>query len=248
MNTFDEFATNAEYESQKDLVGLAVYWLSTYCGEDAVAFSDVHDILNLYNYHISDEATATRLKQLKDNDLIYHRDRSGAPSGVQLTEAGFRRYDNLSTTPESSAPGFDPIVSQQIESVIRPSKYGEEVIAHIDDGDECWRRDLFHPALNSYIHVIEWAMIAYLDIEANRDIIQEEQTHQRNYYFAGRSPNLLEEVQNHNCPLSQKSESWITARNRSERRWIAHHKSGTVLRADVRNIRARLGEILTELF
>lgn len=248
MNTFHEFASQSEYESQKDLVGLAVHWLSAYCGEDAVPFSDVHDILNLYNYHISDEAVAARLKQLDDDDLIYHRERSGAPSGFQLTDQGFERYDGLSPDRGATKPIFQSIVSQAIESELQKSKYGEEVIAHIDDGDECWTRDLFHPALNSYIHALEWAMIAYLDLEANRDIIQEEQTQNKNYYFAGRSPNLLAEVQNHGSPLSQKSESWLTARNRTERRWIAHHKSGAVLEADVRNIRARLDEILTELF
>lgn len=243
---FQKFVSDANFEPQEDLVGLAIYWLSAYCGEEVVPHSEVHDFLNYHNFRINEKVVASRIKQLKNKALLYYDDRSGAPSGFQLTEKGLKKYDDISIRPNDIE--LTSILTTNIKTKLGNSKYGEEVVEHLSDGDECLRRGLLHPALNSYIHAIEWALIAYLELEANQDIIAEEQNNNTAYYFAGRPPNLLAEVQNHNSPLSQKNESWLKGRNRTERRWIAHHKSGSILESDIQNARARLGEILKELF
>lgn len=96
MNTFKEFVNSADYSSQEDLVGLAVYWISACNGQGAVPISEVHDILTLYDFPISDQAVATRIQQLKREGLVYYRERTGTFSGFQLTLPGFERYDELS--------------------------------------------------------------------------------------------------------------------------------------------------------
>lgn len=154
----------------------------------------------------------------------------------------------LSGSPSGSAGAtLPPLITSNIETELNKSQHGNEVKQHIEDGDACLENELWHPALSCYIHAIEWAFIAYIDILASIDIIYEEQHNNKNHYFAGRNPNLLTEVQNHNA-LSQTNESWISGRNRVERRWIAHHESGSILETDVKSVRARLADILTDLF
>ncbi len=105
---FREFAFQSDYDSQQDLVGLAVYWISTCNGQDAVPISEVHDILTLYDFQLSDQAVAARMQQLKDEGLVYYRERSGTYSGFQLTMPGFERYDRLSGgCPKMTEEGSD---------------------------------------------------------------------------------------------------------------------------------------------
>lgn len=77
-------------------MGLAVYWISACSGQDAVPISEIHDILTLYDFHLSDQAAATRMSQLEEEGLDYYRERSGSYDGFQLTVPGFERYDELS--------------------------------------------------------------------------------------------------------------------------------------------------------
>ena len=77
-------------------MGLAVYWISAYNDQEVVPISEVHDILTLYEFHLSEQAVAIRMKQLGDEGLVYYRERSGIYSGFQLSEPGFKRYDELS--------------------------------------------------------------------------------------------------------------------------------------------------------
>lgn len=248
MNTLPQFLSTCVINSRKDLVGLVVYWLVDYNGEEVAQIQEIGDIMSTYDIHMSNIAIANRVEQLRDDGLAYYRERTGESSGYQLTEQGYRRYDQLSNFMGSAGDTLPDILSPRIKSQLEHSTHGGEVETHLREGDKCYHENLFHPALNSYIHAIEWAFIAYLEIYANIDIIVEEQSSGTNYYFAGRNPNLLDEVQNHNSPLTQKSESWIESRNRAERRWIAHHKSGSTLKTEVKNTRDRLGVILNELF
>ena len=74
------------------------------------------------------------------------------------------------------------IIDDELHRKLNDSKYGHEVIKHIQDGDVCVEKNLFHLALSSYIHAIEWAAITYLETEG-KDIIQDERDGQL-YYFA----------------------------------------------------------------
>ena len=113
MNTFLEFANQSHYNTQRDLVGLTVYWISACNGFGAVPVSEVHDILSLYDFNLSDQAVATRMQQLKDEGLVYYRERSGTYSGFQLTMPGFERYDELS----GGCPGMNKSDNAEPEEI-----------------------------------------------------------------------------------------------------------------------------------
>lgn len=155
------------------------------------------------------------------NDLA-NADPSPTPSGIVLTQ------DRCETLEETA--------------------YGNEVLEHVRDGDSCYRKRLWHPAMVMYIHAYEWLVIAYLKDREGVDIIDREQKGQEVYYsLAGRSPSLIDELTNH-IDLDQKTISRIESMNRAERRWMAHHKSGETLKQDVDAVRARLAKLLGTLF
>lgn len=149
----------------------------------------------------------------------------------------------------SSSSGPTPretILSHSIRETLNDIKYGGEVIKQVKDGDKCYNNKLWHPALSTYIHAFEWGIIAYLENEENIDIIEQERN--GTYYnLAGRSPNLLDVLADH-VTLDQKTIDRIEDLNRAERRWMAHHKSGEVLRDEVDSVRSRLGVLLETLF
>lgn len=129
MNAFPEFADQSDYDSQQDLVGLAVYWISACNGFGAVPVSEVHDILTLYDFQISDQAVATRMQQLKDDGLVYYRERSGTYSGFQLTVPGFERYDELS----GGCPGMNEVSSDKPEKTEEDQKSLKSVESESED-------------------------------------------------------------------------------------------------------------------
>lgn len=152
--------------------------------------------------------------------------------------------EDLCDDPDSIVLGdiFTPDVRSELESIY----YGDEVIQHIEDGDKCFENELFGPALGSYIHAIEWTMIACLEDREGIDIIQKE-SNGVYYNFAAGQHNLLDELTDY-VTLDQKTVSKIKSMNQAERRWAAHHKSGDALPIEIKAVRSRLEELLTELF
>lgn len=147
---------------------------------------------------------------------------------------------------DTDSPILDDIIDSEIRAKLNSIHYGDEVIQHIEDGNKCFENELFQPALSSYIHAIEWTMIAYLEDQEGIDIIQKE-SNGTYYQFAGGKHNLLDKVTD-NVDLDQKTVSKIESMNQAERRWAAHHKSGNTLPIEIRAIRARLKKLSTELF
>lgn len=157
-------------------------------------------------------------------------------------------HDKGITLGSSSSPPTprETILTYSIRENLSETKYGPEVIRQIKDGDECYQNQLWHPALAMYIHGFEWAMIAYLQDEEGLDVIEKER--EGTYYnLAGQSPNLLDVLTDY-VTLDQKTIDRIEDLNRAERRWMAHHKSGEVLRDEVESVRSRLGVLLTRLY
>lgn len=150
--------------------------------------------------------------------------------------------DTLSSFNENTKKKIENILTDEITGKLEETKWGHEVIKHIRDGDNCFQIGLIFPALGSYIHAIEWAIIAYLESQHKKDIIKEE-TNGNKYYFS----TLAEELQKHTC-IDQKTISRLKEINESERRWMAHHKSGEVLEEEVSSTRARLAHLLNNLF
>ncbi len=138
------------------------------------------------------------------------------------------------------------VYSNPQRDYLQQTKYGSEILDHVEEGDKCYRNRLWHSALTSYIHAFEWTAIAYLEQTTEVDIIEEEQN--GNYYnFAGGHNSILAELTEH-ANLDQKTVSKIESMNRAERRWMAHHKSGQTLQDDVDQIRTRLAEFVETLF
>jgi len=152
--------------------------------------------------------------------------------------------EDLCDDPDSIV--LSDILTPEIRSELENLHYGDEVIQHIEDGNKCFENELFGPALGSYIHAIEWTMIAYLEDREGIDIIQKE-SNGVYYQFAAGQHNLLDELTDH-VTLDQKTVSKIKSMNQAERRWAAHHKSGDALPIEIRAVRSRLEELLTELF
>lgn len=140
----------------------------------------------------------------------------------------------------------ETILTYSVRQQLQNAKYGKEVIDKIEDGDKCYENQLWHPALSMYVHAFEWAIITYLEDAEDVDIIEKERDSTR-FNLAGRSPNLLD-VLTDKVTLDQKMIERIEDMNRAERRWMAHHRSGQVLRDEVESVRSRLGVLLGTLF
>ncbi|WP_414837400.1 hypothetical protein ACK3SF_03955 [Candidatus Nanosalina sp. VS9-1] len=121
-------------------------------------------------------------------------------------------------------------------------EYGGKVTTHVDEGNACYRENLLHSALSSYVHSIEWLIICYLNKENDIDIIEEEKDEGDYYYFK----ELVEELDN-TADISQKTMSKLKTMNSAERRWIAHHKTGNIAKSDVINVKERLEILVDEL-
>lgn len=154
--------------------------------------------------------------------------------------------EGLAKADTSPTPSGTVLTESRTE-LLNEIRYGSEVIQHVREGDGCYRHRLWHPALSMYIHGYEWAAIAYLEAEADVDIIHREQEEDVYYTLAGRDPRLIDELTKH-VEIDQKTLSRIDSMNQAERRWMAHHKSGQTLRDDVDAVRSRLGTFVGILF
>lgn len=145
--------------------------------------------------------------------------------------------------PQTIAKVTESSLDAEMRAMFEKLKYGNKVIMHVDEGHSCVKNDLFHSALNSYVHAIEWAIICYLENEEDKDIIEEEKEQDENYTFH----ELVKELEG-SINLSQKTENKLENMNSAERRWIAHHKTGRIAPSDVSNVKERFEILVDELF
>lgn len=111
---FKGFVDQTDYSSPSDLVGLAVYYLMVYGGEDTVNEAIAHDILSLYDFPMSQSAIAVKLNQLSDQDLLSWMDLENAPSGYILTPEGMNQIENMIPFEDTETDSYEPSV--RIES------------------------------------------------------------------------------------------------------------------------------------
>jgi hypothetical protein len=141
--------------------------------------------------------------------------------------------------PRTPAENFEPTLSQEVRAKLEQTRYGHKVSKFADEGDECLRYRLHHSALGSYIHGIEWAIICYLEVEKNRDLIQQEKSGGFGFDYG----QLLKELRETGA-ISQTS--WEDLNRRvTERRWMGHHKEGEIAQSNVKSVKDRF-EILTQ--
>lgn len=152
-----------------------------------------------------------------------------------------------STGPQNPTPEGS-VVKYEIKKYLEDTKYGDEIITHVSDGDKCYNNKLWFPSLTMYVHAFEWAAITYLEDQTGRDIIEREREG-ANYYLVGsqESNSILDEL-NRNVEIDQKTLALISNMNRLERRWVAHHKSGETLQKEVDSVRGRLKIFVETLF
>jgi hypothetical protein len=144
--------------------------------------------------------------------------------------------------PHTTAENLEDTLNREIRNHLRETKYGNYVIELIDEGDEALRYQLLHPALSSYIHAIEWAIICYLEDERIDDLVAEEISDEFGYYY-GQLINKIPEGHG----VSQKTREELE-QFKTYRRWMGHHKSGELTESNVATVKDRLRILTEELF
>lgn len=129
---------------------------------------------------------------------------------------------------------------------LQETQYGVEALKYLDEGEECLRRCLIRAALNCYVLAIEWTIIAYYDMEMDRDLIDEGTNQEGRGGYSYRK--LVSEMLGQCDRASQKTKSALLNMNYDKRRWAAHPKSGNLVKSDVLNVRDRLEILIQELF
>jgi len=109
-------------------------------------------------------------------------------------------------------------------------EYGEEVLKHLQDALKCVEHNLLHPALNSFMHAIEWALIVGLKAKG-KDIIDEEHKGKKLCYLK----DLIIEAHKFGL-ISDKMKDRLDDFNKKYRRWTAHHKTGKIIEDDVKSV------------
>lgn len=140
---------------------------------------------------------------------------------------------------------FEPLLLKDRRELLSSTTHGERAIRHIREADYCYELGLKLPALASYIHSIEWSIIAYLDLENKADLIEDEldDVPQNGYYSY---PDVVNELGEH-TDVDQTMISRLQALNK-QRQWMAHHKSGEIQDGDIENVRYVLKLLLEYLF
>lgn len=144
--------------------------------------------------------------------------------------------------PHTTAEDLRETLDLDIREVLKETKYGSNITQLTDEGDESLRYHLLHSALGAYIHAIEWAIICYLEDVHEDDLIEEEQRDGFGYDYAQLVTKIAETES-----VTQKTKDDLE-RFVTDRRWMGHHKSGTLTEANVVTVKQRLEILLQELF
>ena len=95
MRRFDALLYNSDSDSNRDVVGLAVYYLHTYGEENIVRVQDVRDLLGIYDSTLSGTAVAAHVAELEEEGLLTRSSQNQHPTTYLLTQAGFRIFGRL---------------------------------------------------------------------------------------------------------------------------------------------------------
>lgn len=145
--------------------------------------------------------------------------------------------------PHTKAKTLRETVTDRVRERLSVTKYGEYVVELADEGDEALRYQLLHPALSSYIHAIEWAIICYREDEHDDDLIEEEISGEFGYNYG----QLINEELPDDAPVSQKTKEELSTFV-TYRHWMGHHKSGELSEQNVGTVKDRLRILLEELY
>lgn len=143
--------------------------------------------------------------------------------------------------PHTPARTLRTTADEEIRSTLTELEYGQKVIQFSDEGDEALKYGLDHSALASYIHAIEWTIVTHLKDVANFDVLEKEEG------GPGFSYKLLVDL------LEDHGESHQTTienlkKHQTDRRIMAHHKSGKLSTSHVHSVKETLENLMEESF
>lgn len=145
--------------------------------------------------------------------------------------------------PYTESETLEVDLEQTYRKFLSSLDYGEAVLQYLDEGDECFQRELYHAALNCYIHAIEWTMIVYIKQWKGKDVIEEQKQDDKQYYFY-HLVNMLQD----DTSIEQTTMESLEQYKDTERHWIAHHRSGDIRESKVEEVRDTLIGMIEELF
>lgn len=143
------------------------------------------------------------------------------------------------TIKEKIRPHSSPY-SSKFENLKR-YECGNEILVHLNDGIKCMEYRLFNPAINSFLHAIEWALIVKLK-DVGRDVVKEERERRKKYYLK----DLCDSAHKMGI-ISDKMYDRLLKFNESERRWTAHHKTGETTEDDAIYVMNLLQKLIEKL-
>lgn len=95
MYSFSQFLDGTNADSNRDVVGLAIYYLHSYGGEDTVVVQDIRDLFNINELSMSETAVAAHVAELHEEGLITQSSQESMQSAYFLSRAGFRIFGRL---------------------------------------------------------------------------------------------------------------------------------------------------------
>lgn len=145
--------------------------------------------------------------------------------------------------PYTEAESLDSRLSEQTVEKLDSHQYGRTTVQYVNEGDQCLQQNMLHAALSCYIQAIEWAILHHKVTEDDEDLIEQQQSGEIGPVYFKELVSEVDDV----TEVSQKTVSKLKNFNSTERRWIAHHKSGQLERQDVENVRFTLLRLTDEL-
>lgn len=146
--------------------------------------------------------------------------------------------------PYTEAETLKTELKQEYRKHLSSLKYGGNILQYLDEGDTCFQRNLYHAALNCYIHAIEWTIITYLNQKRGKDVIEEQKQNKDTRYYFSHFVDLLQG----DTSVKQTTMESLEQYKDTERHWIAHHKSGDIPEFRIADIRETLLNLIGELF
>jgi DNA-binding PadR family transcriptional regulator len=143
MRTFSEFRSAIEPIGGKETVGLAVYYLQTYGGEDTVSAIDVRDLFNINSIPMSESIIAAHLHNLEQNGVVQRikRDRG---NGYLLTPDGARRFERRESGDSIGSPPPEEVnesdVIEQYEQLYEEAQAIRTELSLVRSAAQRWRK------------------------------------------------------------------------------------------------------------
>lgn len=114
MNTFNRLVRNSADSSNREVIGLAVYYMHIYGEADQVTVSEIHNLFDINGIPTSSTAIAAYITELVDDDLVTTQD-SSDPTRYRLTQEGFRAFGGLAGQWDTSRPSENPFIDTSVD-------------------------------------------------------------------------------------------------------------------------------------